>query len=49
MTDDVTFNQVLSVGHTAAVLLERFPLLGIYLFCPRFYYNTFLVCNRMID
>ena len=49
MAGDVTFSQVLSVEHIADVLLERFPLLGIYIFGSRFYYNTFLVSNRMID
>ena len=49
MAGDVTLSQVLSVEHIASVLLERFLLLGIYIFGPRFYYNTFLVSNRMID
>ena len=49
MVDDVTFNQVSSAEHTAGILLERFPLLSIYIFGPRFHYNTFLVSNRMID
>ena len=49
MASNVTFDQVSSVKHTVGVLLERFPLLGIYIFGPKFYYNTFLVNNRMID
>ena len=49
MTGDVTVSQVSSAEHTAGVLLEKFPLLGIYIFGPKFYYNTFLVNNRMID
>ena len=49
MADDVTFSQVSSTEHTAGVLLEMLPLLGIYIFCLRFYYNTFIVSNRVID
>ena len=49
MTDDVTFSQVSSAKHTVGVLLERFSLLGVYIFGPRFYYNTFLASNRMIN
>ena len=49
MAGDVTFIQVSSAKHTAGVLLEKFPLLGIYIFGPKFYYNTFLASNRMID
>ena len=49
MAGDVTFSQVSSDEHTASVLLERFLFLGIYIFGPRFYYNTFLVSNKMID
>ena len=45
MTGDVTFIQVSSAEHTTDVLLERFPLLGIYMF----HYNILLVSNRMID
>ena len=33
----------------AGALLEMFPFLGVFIFGPRFYYNTFLVGNRMID
>ena len=49
MAGDVTFIQVSSAKHTVGVLLEKFPLLGIYIFGPKFYYNTFLASNRMID
>ena len=49
MTGDVIVSQVSSAEHTAGVLLEKFPLLGIYIFGSRFYYNTFLVSNKMID
>ena len=49
MAGDVIFSQVSNVEHTTSVLLERFPFLGIYIFGPRFYHNTFLVSNRMID
>jgi len=48
MASDITFSQVLSAKHTAGVLLEKVPLLGIYIFGPRFYYNTFLVSNRIM-
>ena len=41
MASEVTFSQVSSVEHTVGVLLDRFSLLGIYIFGPRFYYNTF--------
>ena len=30
------------------ILLEMFPFLGVCIFGLRFYYNTFLVSNRMI-
>ena len=49
MAGDITFIQVSSAKHTMGVLLEKFPLLGIYIFGPRFHYNTFLVSNGMID
>ena len=49
MTDDITSNQVSSAEHTAGVLLEIFPFLGVCVFGPRFYYNKFLVSIRMID
>ena len=49
MASDVTFSQVSSAKHTIGVLLDRFSLLGIYIFGPRFYYNTFLVSDRMND
>ena len=49
MAGDVSFSQVSSVEHTVDVLLEMFPFLGVYIFGPRFYYNTFLVSNGMID
>ena len=49
MAGDVTVCQVLSVEHTAGILLERFTLLGIHIFGPRFYYNIFLASNRIID
>ena len=48
MAGDVTFTQVSSDKHTASVLLE-IPFLVIYIFCLRFYYNTFLSSNRMIN
>ena len=49
MAGDVTLNRVSSAKHTTSVLLEMFSFLGIYIFGPRFYYNTFLASNRMID
>ena len=49
MVGDVSFNQVSSAEHIAGVLLEMFPFLSVCIFCLRFYYNTFLVTNRMID
>ena len=49
MAGDVSFSQVSSVEHTTSVLLEMFPFLGVCIFGPRFYYNTFLVSNRMTD
>ena len=49
MAGDVIFSQMSSAEHTVSVLLERFPLLSIYIFGPRFYYNTFLVSNRIVD
>ena len=49
MAGDITFSQVSNAEHTAGVLLKMFHLLGIYIFDPRFYYNTFLFSNRMID
>ena len=49
MASDVTFSQVSSAEHTASILLKMFPLLSIYIFGPWFYYNTFLVSNKMID
>jgi len=36
MASDITFSQVSSTKHTTGVLLERFPLLCIYIFGPRF-------------
>ena len=48
MAGVVTSSQVSSFEHTVGVLLEMFHFLGICLFGPRFYYNTFLVSNRMI-
>ena len=48
MASDITSSQVLSVEHTTGVLLELLPFLGVCIFGPRFYYNTFLVNNRMI-
>jgi len=48
MTGDISFSQVSSAKHTAGVLLEMFPFLGVCIFGPRFYYNTFLVSNRTI-
>lgn len=39
MAGDVTVNQVSSAKHTADVLLERFPFLGIYIFGPMFLRN----------
>ena len=48
MADDITHNQVSSAEYTAGVLQEMFPFLGVCVFGPRFYYNTFLVSNRMI-
>ena len=49
MAGDVTFSQMSNAEHTASILLEMFPFSGVYIFGPRFYYNTFLVSNRMID
>ena len=37
-----------SAEHTAGVLLEMFHFLSVCVFGPRFYYNTFLVNNKMI-
>ena len=48
MANDINFRQVLSTEHIAGVLLEMFSFLGVCIFGPRFYYNTFLVSNRMI-
>ena len=48
MAGDISFSQVLSVEHTVSVLLEMFSFLGVCIFGPRFYYNTFLVSNRMV-
>ena len=48
MADDITSSQVSSAKYTARVLLEMFPFLGVCIFGPRFYYNTFLVSNKMI-
>ena len=36
-----------SAEYIASVLLEMFPLLGTYIFGPWFYYNTYLVSNKM--
>jgi len=49
MVGDITFSQVSSAEHTAGVLLEMFSFLGVCIFGPRFYYNTFLVSKRMLD
>ena len=49
MSDDVTLSQVSNAEHIAGILLKMFHFLGVYIFGPRFYYNTFLVSNRMID
>jgi len=49
MVGDVSFSQVSSAEHTVGVLLEMFHFLGVCIFGPIFYYNTFLVSNRMID
>ena len=49
MSSDISFSYVSSAEHTAGVLLEIFHFLGFYIFGPRFYYNTFLGSNRMID
>ena len=49
MASDVTFSQVSNAEHTVSVLLEMFPFFSVYIFGPRFYYNTFLICNRMIN
>ena len=48
MVNDINCRQVSSAEHIAGVLLEMFPFLGVCIFGPRFYYNTFLVSNRMI-
>ena len=48
IANDVTYSQVSSAEHTAGILLEMFSFLGVCIFGPRFYYNTFLVSNRMI-
>ena len=48
MANDVNFSQVSNTEHTTGVLLEMFPLLGVSVFGPRFYYNTFLVSNKMV-
>jgi len=48
MAGDVTFSQVLTAEHTTGVLLERFPLLGIYIFGPILLQYIFR-SNRMID
>ena len=39
MAGDVTLSQVLSAEHIVDVLLERFLLLGIYIFGPMFLRN----------
>jgi len=43
MSGNVTFSRVSNAEHIASVLLKMFHLLGIYIFDPRFYYNTFLL------
>ena len=48
MADDVTSSQVSSAENTAGVLLEIFPFLGVFVFGPRVYYNTFLVSDRIV-
>ena len=48
MANDVTFSQVSSAENIAGVLLEIFPFLGVCVFGPRVYYNTFLVSDRMV-
>ena len=48
MASDITSSQVSSAEYTASVLLEMFHFLGVCIFGPRFYYNIFLVSNRMI-
>ena len=48
MASDITSSQVLSAEYIASVLLEMFPFLGVCIFGPRFYYNTFSVRNRMV-
>ena len=49
MADDVTLSKVSNAKHIAGILLEMFHFFGVYIFGPRFYYNTFFVSNRMID
>ena len=48
MANDVNFSQVSNTQHTTGVLLEMFPFLGVSVLDPRFYYNTFLVSNKMV-
>ena len=48
MAGDITSTQVSSAKHIAGVLLEMLPFLSVCIFGPRFYYNTFLVSNRML-
>ena len=48
MAGDIIFSQVLSAEHIVGVPLEMFHFLSVCVFGPRFYYNTFLVSNRMI-
>ena len=48
MDGDISFSQVSSAEYTVGVLLEMFPFLGVCIFGPRFYNNTFFVSNRMV-
>ena len=49
MAGDISFSQVSSAEYTARIQLEMFPFLGVCVFGPRFYYNTFLASNRRIS
>ena len=48
MADDITSSQVSSVEYTTGIQLEMFRFLGVCVFGPRFYHNTFLASNRKI-
>ena len=48
MTNDITPNQVSSVEYTAGVSVRNVSFSSVYVFGPKFHYNTFLVSNRRI-